>query len=172
MAKSLSKKSKAKQYPKAELQLFENYSLSSSTLSSKNNRKYFWKYAKKQVSLLYWDKNEILNTNTEFFLARIQSKCGKIRTRKNSIFGHFSSSDYIMLKWKWKWKIDHIDTTWIDLCLDIDTIILNVKSISLWWMLKRMKQHLSKIWSSAHKKLIKTNGWVEKKRCLYKKAYN
>ena len=30
----------AKQYPKAELWLFENYSHSSSTLSSKNNRTY------------------------------------------------------------------------------------------------------------------------------------
>ena len=28
--------------------------------------------------------------NTEFFLVRIQSECGKIWTRKNSIFGHFS----------------------------------------------------------------------------------
>ena len=27
--------------------------------------------------------------NTEFFLVRIQSECGKIRTRKNSVFGHF-----------------------------------------------------------------------------------
>ena len=31
--------------------------------------------------------------NTEFFLVRIQSKCGKIRTRKNPVFGHFSRSD-------------------------------------------------------------------------------
>ena len=32
--------------------------------------------------------------NTEFFLVRIQSKCGKIQTRKNSVFGHFLGSDY------------------------------------------------------------------------------
>ena len=30
--------------------------------------------------------------NTDFFLVHNQSKCGKIRTRKNSGFGHFSSS--------------------------------------------------------------------------------
>ena len=30
--------------------------------------------------------------NTELFLVRIQSKCGKIRTRKNSVSGHFSRS--------------------------------------------------------------------------------
>ena len=30
--------------------------------------------------------------NTEFFLVRIQSKCGKIFTRKNVIFGHFPPS--------------------------------------------------------------------------------
>ena len=27
--------------------------------------------------------------NTEFFLVRIQPKYGKVRTRKNSLFGHF-----------------------------------------------------------------------------------
>ena len=35
------------------------------------------------------------NPNTEFFwsvFSRIQSKCGKIRTRKSSVFGHFSRS--------------------------------------------------------------------------------
>ena len=30
--------------------------------------------------------------NTEFFLVRIQSECEKIRTRKNSVFGHFPCS--------------------------------------------------------------------------------
>ena len=30
--------------------------------------------------------------NTEFFLVRIQSECEKIRTRKNSVFGHFPRS--------------------------------------------------------------------------------
>ena len=30
--------------------------------------------------------------NMGFFLVRIQSECGKIRTRKNSVFGHFSRS--------------------------------------------------------------------------------
>ena len=31
-------------------------------------------------------------SNTELFLVRIQSECGKIRTRNNSVFGHFSRS--------------------------------------------------------------------------------
>ena len=31
--------------------------------------------------------------NTEFFLVRIQSECGKIRTRKNFVFGYISHSD-------------------------------------------------------------------------------
>ena len=30
--------------------------------------------------------------NTEFFLVRTQSEYGKIRTRKNPVFGHFSRS--------------------------------------------------------------------------------
>ena len=33
--------------------------------------------------------------NMEFFLVRIQSKCGRIRTRKNSVFGHFSRSEWL-----------------------------------------------------------------------------
>ena len=37
---------KAKQHPEAELSLFENYSLSSSMLSSKNRRKYSKKSTK------------------------------------------------------------------------------------------------------------------------------
>ena len=47
---------KAKQHPEAELLLFENYSLSSSTLSSKNRRKYSKKSTKNKY--VYW--NEIL----------------------------------------------------------------------------------------------------------------
>ena len=43
---------KAKQHPEAELLLFENYSLSSSTLSSKYNRGYSKKCTKRQVRLL------------------------------------------------------------------------------------------------------------------------
>ena len=37
---------------------------------------------------------------------RIQSKCEKIRTRKNSVFGHFSrSADFIMLlQWSDVWN--------------------------------------------------------------------
>ena len=42
--------------------------------------------------------------NTELFLVRIQSKCGKIRTRNSSVFGHFSRSD-ILKKWQFFHKI-------------------------------------------------------------------
>ena len=45
----------AKQYPEAELLLFENYSHSSSMLSSKNRRIYSKKLAKEQVGLYSWD---------------------------------------------------------------------------------------------------------------------
>ena len=34
-----------------------------------------------------------LNRERYFVFLGIQSKCGKIRTRKNSIFGHISHSD-------------------------------------------------------------------------------
>ena len=47
------KQAKAKQHPEAELRLFENHSLFSSTLSPKNNRKYL-KNTKKQVRLFKW----------------------------------------------------------------------------------------------------------------------
>ena len=45
---------KAKQYSEAELLLFENYLLSSSTLSSKNNRAYFKKCTKNQACLFVY----------------------------------------------------------------------------------------------------------------------
>ena len=32
-------------------------------------------------------------------------------------------------------QIDHIDTTWTGLGLEINTNILNIKSISVWWCL-------------------------------------
>ena len=50
-----------KQHPEAERLLFENYSHSSSTLSSKNNWTYSKKEAKEQVSLYSW--NYTINHN-------------------------------------------------------------------------------------------------------------
>ena len=44
-----------------------------------------------------------------------------------------------------KRKIDHIDTTLIDLGLDINTNIINIKSVSLWWCLHVLSQHLNNI---------------------------
>ena len=48
------KSSKAKQHTEAEVLLFQNYSLFSSTLSPKTNRRYCRKYTKKQVRLFKW----------------------------------------------------------------------------------------------------------------------
>ena len=52
----------AKQHPEAELWLFENYSHSSSTLSSKNNRTYSKKYVKE---LYLWDYTINHNENED-----------------------------------------------------------------------------------------------------------
>ena len=56
---------KAKQNPAAELLLFENYSLSSFKLPSKNNRKYSKKYAKNQVCLFKWGYTINYNENED-----------------------------------------------------------------------------------------------------------
>ena len=59
---------KAKQQPEAEIFLFENYSLSSSTLSSKKNKRYSKKCKKKRVRM-FWvymindTENETENEN-------------------------------------------------------------------------------------------------------------
>ena len=37
-----------------------------------------------------------LNTERYFVSVRIQSECGKIRSRKNSVFGHFSRSAHVV----------------------------------------------------------------------------
>ena len=37
--------------------------------------------------------------NTELFLVRIQFECGKMRTRNNSVFGHFSRSEWDKVKY-------------------------------------------------------------------------
>ena len=76
---------------------------------------------------------------TEFFLVRIfpysdsvslriQSKCGKIRTRKNSVFGHFSRSELPVITGLHKIYINHS---------------LSVQSCKLkkhWWMIAYMFQ--------------------------------
>ena len=55
----------AKQYPEAELLLLENYSHSSSMLSSKNSRIYSQKLAKEQVGLYSWDYEINHNENVD-----------------------------------------------------------------------------------------------------------
>ena len=52
---------KAEEHPEAELLLLENYSLTSSSLSSKNNRRYSKKMHKKQVRLFKW--GHMINDN-------------------------------------------------------------------------------------------------------------
>ena len=37
--------------------------------------------------------------HTEFFLVRVQSEYGKIQTRKNSVFGHFSRNVALNSYW-------------------------------------------------------------------------
>ena len=41
-----------------------------------------------------------LNTDRYEVSLRIQSKCGNIRTRKNSVFGYFSRSDCIKMEFQ------------------------------------------------------------------------
>ena len=48
-------KKNAKKHPEAELKLFDNYSHSSHTLSSENNRTYSKNWAKKQACVCSWD---------------------------------------------------------------------------------------------------------------------
>ena len=52
-------------HSEAEFLLFQNYSHSSSTLSSKNNRIYSKKYAKEPVSLYSWDYTINHNENDD-----------------------------------------------------------------------------------------------------------
>ena len=118
---------KAKQHPKVELVQFENYSLCSSELPSKNNKRYSKKMCKnKCISVLI-----VL--------------CGWLRRKSG-----------------WKWKVDHIDKIKIDLDIDMDTNILNVKCVTI-------QQDLSNIWSSIHKNVKQHWAWDKKKRCLWKK---
>ena len=52
-------------HPEDELLLFENYSHSSYTLSSKNNRTYSKKLAKEQICLFSWDNTINHNENDD-----------------------------------------------------------------------------------------------------------
>ena len=83
---------KAKLHPEAELLLFENYLLSSSTLSSKNNRAYSKECAKKQVCLFVYF-NEIIwliiikvkkkNRSDKYNINRPTSRHGLTYTNKH-----------------------------------------------------------------------------------------
>ena len=51
----------------------------------------------------------------------------------------------------WNRKIDHIDTTWINRGLDMDTNVVSVKNASLWWCL----YVLSKTWATFEAQIMK-----------------
>ena len=54
-----------------------------------------WNHSVKSVQIrsFLWSVFFGLNTERYWVSLRIQSECGKIRTRKNSVFGHFSRSE-------------------------------------------------------------------------------
>ena len=64
-----------------------NNNYNSHCVKSIQIRSFFWSV----FSRIRTEYGEILRT------LRSQSECGKIRTRKNLIFWHFSSSDYVRL---------------------------------------------------------------------------
>ena len=64
----------------------------------------------------------------------------------------------------WKGKIDHIDTTWINRGLDMDTNVVSVKNASLWWLYV-----LNKTWATFEAQFMKKLSNTEaelKKACL------
>ena len=50
-----------------------------------------------QIRSFFWSVFSCIQLNTEKYVVslRIQSECGKIRTRRNPVFGHFSRSGVI-----------------------------------------------------------------------------
>ena len=83
---------KAKQHPEAKLLLFENCLLSSSTLSSKSNRAYSEKRAKKQVCLFVYFNEAIRliimkvkkkSTSLKYDINRLTSRHGLTYTNKH-----------------------------------------------------------------------------------------
>ena len=62
---------------------------------------------------------------------------------------------------KMKMKEDRIDTTKINLVLDIDINLVNIKSLSM-MILICIKEHLSNIWSSIHEKVSNAEAELKK----------
>ena len=117
---------KAKQHPEPKIFLFENYLLSSSMLSFKNNRR----YSKKGTKNKYGCLNEVK------WLMTMKMKNRSHRydiNRSRPRHGHEYTKHKLLLS------------------------ILMVICI---------KQHLSNIWSSIHKRVKQHWGWVEKKDYL------
>ena len=83
---------KDKQHPEAELLLFKKYLLSSSTLSSKNNRAYSQKCAKKQVCLFVCF-NEII----WLIIMKVKKKS---RSYKYDIYLHLDMGSHVLINIK------------------------------------------------------------------------
>ena len=78
-----------------------------------------------EVLQLFWTLREMC-PDTEFFLVRIQSKYGKIHTRKNPVFGHFSRS-------RKNWEISGKQLWWGLVSQSFNTLSLKLYSN---WTLK------------------------------------
>ena len=53
------------------------------------------------------------------------------------------------MKMKNRWHEQDI----IDLALDMDTNVVNIKPVSVWWCYIYIKQYVGDIWSSSHQKV-------------------
>ena len=72
-----------------------------------------------------------LNTERWFVSLRIQSECGEIRTRKTSVFRHFSRSEYVL-------------TNWMKTLLILNVILNNIGLKEIYWI------KVSKNWILLH----------------------
>ena len=80
----------------------------------------------------------LLSENYSFALSTLSSK-NNGRDSKNCAKNNcvcFNEIEWLMtMKMRLKMKIDHIDTTQIDLGLDMDKNRVNIKIVSVWWWL-------------------------------------
>ena len=92
---------------------------------------YFWSV----FSCIRTEYGEIKCPNTELFLVRIQSEHGKIRTRNNSVFGHFSRSGSNIVEVTSSVKLleIHIDTSLVSTCILVTFVNLLPSNLMLLW---------------------------------------
>ena len=134
--KSAKKQAKAKQHPEAELSLFENYSLTSSTLSYKNKGR----YSKKCT------KNKYLCLNVVIWLMTMKMRL-KLKNK---------SHRYDINRPKPRHGQKH---TKYKMCLSITMVICTKQHLSKIWssVYEKLKQH----WGWVEKKSVA----YEKKAC-------